>query len=312
MSTSSKSMPSESPQAQSREQSRADKTDPSRALRVCVIGDVDRQEFASVQQLIARDNRLQLFRRFNDIQEAILEPDVVQQAELTIVLQSWSEQFARRDIHHLIGLTFANRLICFCGPWCESDGRNHDLWPDAIRVPARDTLAYWNDVYQDIVSQQEALPPTAAKDEVFANRTPRRLSSSILDTLTSTNAAVIGPDSSLRRTMANLLKSLSIKTAVRGLISVVPYQTIVPVQTPRGPIHVVFHDLDPYGPLVQQSLEACEKMFPDAKLVGVANMPDAGLVSEIADVNLDAVLAKSNLLADMQHWLTQQPLSSNH
>ena len=302
MSTGSKSTPSESP----RSQSRADTLHPSKTIRVCVIGDVDRHEFASVQQLIARDNRLQLFRRFNDIQDAIQEPDVVQQAELTIVLQSWSEQFARRDIHHLIGLTFANRLICFCGAWCESDGRNHDLWPDAIRVPARDALACWNDVYQDIVSQQEALPPTAAKDEVFANRTPRRLSSSVLHTLTSTNAAVIGPDSSLRRTMANLLKSLSIRSAVRGLISVTPYQTIGPVQTPRGPIHVVFHDLDPYGPLMQQSLEACKKMFPEAKLVGVANMPDAGMVSEISDVDLAAVLAKSNLLADMQYWLTQE------
>lgn len=287
-------------------QPRADASNSSEAIKVCVIGDVDRHEFASVQRLIARDNRLRLFRRFNVIQDAIQEPEVVQQAELTIVLQSWSEQFARRDIHHLIGITFANRLICFCGPWCESDGRNHDLWPDAIRVPARDALACWNDVYQDIVSQQVALPPTAAKDEVFASRTPRTLNSSILQKLSSTNAAVIGPDSSLRRTIANLLKSLSIRTAVRGLITVVPYQTIVPVQTPRGPIHVVFHDLDPYGPLVQESLEACEKMFPEAKLVAVANMPDAGLVGEIADLKRDAVLAKSNLLADLQHWLTTQ------
>lgn len=304
MSTGSKAKPSQLPQAQSL----AAKSQSSPAIKVCVIGDVDRREFVFVQQMLARDKRLQLHRRFDDIRDAVQEPEVIQEAELTIVLQSWSEQFARRDIHHLIGLTFSNRLICFCGPWCESDGRNHDLWPDAIRIPAREALACLNDVYQDIVSEQEALPPTAAKDEVFAGRVPSSLHADVLQKLSLTNAAVIGPDPSLRRTMANVLKSISVRTAVRSLITVVPYQTIVPVQTPRGPIHVVFHDLDPYGSLVQQSIEACGQMFPEAKVVGVANMPDAGLVSEIADVNLAAVLAKSNLLADLQQWLTTEQL----
>lgn len=281
----------------------------SRSIKVCVIGDVDRREFVDFQRLLTKDKRLQLHRRFDEIRDAVREPEVIQDAELTIVLQSWSEQFARRDIHHLIGLTFSNRLICFCGPWCESDGRNHDLWPDAIRIPIREASACLNDVCHDIISKADALPPTAAKDEVFAARIPSALNADVLQTLSLTNAVVIGPDASLRRTMANVLKSISVRTAVRNLIPVVPYQTIAPVQTPRGPIHVVFHDLDPFGELVQKSIEACGQMFPDAKVVGLANMPDAGLVSEIADVSVDAVLAKSNLLADMQHWLSTQQQS---
>lgn len=298
MSTGSKSESHRSPQLAQ------DQSSLLKSIKVCVIGEIDRQEFRSFQRLLVNHDQVQLHRRFDDIRDAVQEPDVIQQADLTIVLQSWSEQFARRDVHHLIGLTFSKRLICFCGPWCESDGRNHDLWPDAIRLPAREALACFNEVCLNILSEQDGLPPTAAKDEVFAGRVPTKPAAHVLQKLSLTNAAVIGPDASLRRTMANVLKSISVRTAVRNLITVVPYQTIVPVQTPRGPIHVVFHDLDPYGLLVQQSIEACAEMFPTAKVVGIANMPDAGLVGEIADLKLDAVLAKSNLLADLQHWLT--------
>lgn len=302
MSIGSKSESPESPHSQSV----GDISSSSKAIKVCVIGNIDRREFESIQQVLVQEKQWQLHRRFNDIQEAVKEADVIQQADLTIVLQSWSEQFARRDIHHLIGMTFSKQLICFCGPWCESDGRNHDLWPDAIRLPAREAVACLTKVRVDLVAEKEALPPTAAKDEVFSGRVPANLDSEILQKLALTNAAVIGPDATLRRTMANVLKSISVRTAVRKLITVVPYQTIVPVQTPRGPIHVVFHDLDPYGAHVQQSIEACEQMFPEAKVVGIANMPDAGLVGEIADLNLAGVLAKSNLLADVQHWLATE------
>lgn len=286
----------------------------SEVIKVCIIGDVDRREFQVVQQMFTHHNQWQLHRRFDDIQAAIQEPDVVQEAQLTIVLQSWSEQFVRRQIHHLIGLTFSNRLICFCGPWCESDGRNHDLWPDAIRIPVREASTYLNDVYQAIISKAAGLPPTAAKDEVFADRSSAIVPADALQTQkrSLTNAAVIGPDASLRRTMANVLKSVSVRSAVRGLVPLVPYQTVAPVQTPQGPIHVVFHDLDPYGRMIQQSIEACAQMFPEAKLVGVANMPDAGLVSEIADEQLDTVLAKSNLLADLLHWLKKNRLEEQN
>lgn len=272
-------------------------------ITVCVIGDLYRREFSGVQQRLIDDDRLQIFRRYDSIQQAIAEPDGVQEAQLTIVLQSWSEQFARRDIHHLIGLTFASRLICFGGPWCESDGRNHDLWPDAIRIPLRESSTAFDAAYQQIQQDEEHLPVTAAKDEVFAARVPQEPSPAFVKLFSLQNAAVIGPDTSLRRTVASLLKSIGVRTAVRNLVAVAPYQTIAPVQTPRGPIHLVFHDLDPFGQLIQESLEGCQQMFPDGKIIGLANMPDAGLMAEIADIKLAGVLAKSNLLADLQRWM---------
>lgn len=273
------------------------------SITVCVIGDLHRREFVGVQRRLIDDHRLQVSRRYDSVQQALLEPDGIQEAQLTIVLQSWSEQFARRNIHHLIGLAFANRLICFCGPWCESDGRNHDLWPDAIRIPLRESSTAFDTVYQQITRHEDILPVTAAKDEVFTARAPGPLDSDTLQRFSLQNAAVIGPDASLRRTMANVLKSIGVRSAVRNLVAVTPYQKIAPVQTPRGPIHIVFHDLDPFGQLIQESLAGCRQMFPEAQIVGVANMPDAGLVGEIADVDLAGVLAKSNLLADLQHWL---------
>lgn len=272
-------------------------------IRVGVIGRMQRREFEGVRHSLTQSSTFRVVHRFDRAVQAISEPEALSNCDLIIVLQSWSEQYARSEIHQLIGLAFGQHLICFCGPWCESDGRNFELWPDAVRIPAREATTALKQTAEEILSDGEPLPATAARDEVFAARVPLSPTPSEHSRLPQINAAVIGPDVSLRRTLAGILKSLKVRTAVKGLIRVIPYQTIPRVQTPRGPIHAVFHDLDPYSELVHESLAGCRQMFPEALIAGIANMADAGLKAEIIDEDLDIVLAKSNLMADAQEWL---------
>ena len=80
---------------------------------------------------------------------------------------------------------------------------------------------------------------------------------------------------------------------------------IRPQETPRGPIHVVLHDLDPWGAAVRESLDAARQMFPSAILLGFATMPDAGLMTEIVDADIDGVVPKLDLQHGLQWKLSQ-------
>jgi hypothetical protein len=270
--------------------------------RVALVGPAGRREFRELISWLCEHEDIRVSDEFSDIETALQHPDRLAESQLTVVLQSYSDQYAAPAIDQLIGQTLFQRLLCCYGAWCESDGRNRTQWPDALRVPVRLAQSVIELELPGIGAEADPIPPTAARDEIFAHR--------LIDVPAGTrlrelNAVIIGPDRVIRRTVNATLKELGMRTISLPLIVVNPRTAIRPQETPRGPIHMVLHDLDPYGSAISESLQAARQMFPSAKIFGLATMPDSGLTAEIDDEHLDDVVPKLDLQHGLQWKLTQ-------
>lgn len=276
---------------------------------VILIGNVRRREFSSLATWLCDQTDVRIVGQFATIEDAFEDDGAsLSEADMTIVLQSWSDQFSKRNADRLIGQTLFRRLICCYGAWCESDGRNRDIWPDAHRVPLRlvQRVIEWEVIR--IGRGEPAVPPTSARDEIFAYRLGEPEDWAPLPALVTMNSAIISPDAVLRRTVKMLLRDLGMKSLSLPLIRVNGRQRIKPKETSRGPVHFVIHDLDPWGPLVEESLANARRMFPKAEILGMATMGDAGLTSEIVDEGIQSVIPKLDL-EDGMRWHLQELLA---
>ncbi len=228
---------------------------------------------------------------FNDVRSALDGwDDLAVEPQMTVVLQSWSDESSRPDVNQLIGRTLFRRLLCCFGPWCESDGRNRDVWPAALHVPVRLAESVIAAELHRIESGGPSVPPTSARDEVFAHRMDATTDGRGLSGLQDMNGAVISPDRVFRKTVCSMLGDYGLRSLHLPLVA--SGRRIVPRETLRGPIHLVFHDLDPWGRLAEDSLTAARRMFPSSTVLGIASMPDAGISTEIADAQIDIVIPK--------------------
>ncbi|MEZ6124403.1 MAG: hypothetical protein R3C49_14690 [Planctomycetaceae bacterium] len=264
-----------------------------------VIGNAHRREFGPLAQWLIRHPSIRVIGEHAEIRSAV-EHDP---ADLTIVLQSWSDQYTQKDINLLIGHTLFRRLFCCYGPWCESDGRNRSLWPDAVRIPIRLSESVIEHELKAIRLGQDAIPPTASGDEIFSHRISPVRDVALAERLDRMNGAVVGADRVFRRVLAQTLRSLGLRNAAVPLIRLNNRDDPRPQSTERGPIHFVFHDLDPWGPDVQASLAASHHIFPDAVVVGVATMHDGGLATELADDGPLHIVPKLDPQHGLEWWL---------
>jgi hypothetical protein len=91
-----------------------------------------------------------------------------QPPDLVVVMHDWPDQWSERDIGRLMLAFPLARLVCSYGPWCDSDGRNRDLWPPGSRVPRELTAARVANELRYLNTQAgNILPLTAGRDEVF-------------------------------------------------------------------------------------------------------------------------------------------------
>ncbi len=95
------------------------------------------------------------------LSEEIAPPD------LLIVCLDWPDEWSRQEVNDLITRYPLSRIVCSFGPWCDGDGRNRTIWPEALRVPAA-----WlpNRIGQEINAihgKRAALPVTASRDDRF-------------------------------------------------------------------------------------------------------------------------------------------------
>ena len=115
------------------------------------------------------------------------------------------------------------------------------------------------------------------------------------------NAAVFSPDLVFRKTVCLTLRDYGLRAL--QLPPVTSRRRVIPMETPRGPIHIVFHDLDPWNELTEYSLTAARRMFPAATVLGLASMPDAGISTEIVDARIDAVIPKLDFENGLRWYL---------
>ena len=185
-----------------------------------------------------------------------------QEYTLTLVLQSFSDQFAPQEADRLIGATFFSGLMCCFGLWCEGDGRTRSIWPESVRVPLRDAKQVIQEEFDRLQSGHCLLPPTAARDEIFLYRHTDNSDSS---THGKGDALVISTDRVYRTTFARLLNSVGWNATSAAL-------TLHEPREARQP-HLLVHDLDPQSDAVNRSLHASLRYFPEASPFGLASMP---------------------------------------
>ncbi|MGE3317511.1 MAG: hypothetical protein AB7O26_20550, partial [Planctomycetaceae bacterium] len=87
--------------------------------------------------------------------------------DLLVVVQHAPDEFPRADVAELFRLAPLARWICCYGPWCESDGRNRDLWPPGSRVPFHGFRARLHREVAVLRGERAPLPLTASRDEIF-------------------------------------------------------------------------------------------------------------------------------------------------
>ncbi|HIF00453.1 MAG TPA: hypothetical protein EYG03_29545 [Planctomycetes bacterium] len=263
----------------------------SDVCNVVLIGSASRREFSTLVSWLRQNPATRIVGHFKDIGTSLDGWDILAaDPEMTVVLQSWSDEFSQSDVNHLIGRTLFQRLLCCFGPWCESDGRNRAVWPDALHVSVRLAESVIAAELHRIDSGGPSIPPTLARDEVFAHRMDTTADGQSLSGLQEMIGAVISPDRVFRKTVCSTLRDYGLRSVHLPLIT--SRRRIVPKETPRGPIHLVFHDLDPWGELTEDSLAAARRMFPSSTVLGIASMPDAGISTEIVDAHIDAVIPK--------------------
>ncbi len=229
---------------------------------LALIGDTSSPEFPGLVHQLHQQFPNLTELTFSSISEWERSEASRRQIPLTVVLQSWSDEYSPAEIDRLVGATLFTGLLCCYGAWCEGDGRTHQLWPHSTRIPLRFAHQIIQAKLQRIKAGRPLLPPTAARDEVFLYR-QRHNDTKLPQRRRS--ALIVSPDRVYRSTFAEVMTSCgwqasSVSTDVEALRKV------------RSP-HVIVHDLDPDTAVTAASVEECQSRFPRAQLYGLSNQP---------------------------------------
>lgn len=194
--------------------------------------------------------------------------------DLVVVCQHWPDEYTQAEVQRLFALLPLARWVCCYGLWCESDGRNRDVWPAAVRVPARTTEHRLQREWAVLHNEQPALQPTASRDEIFAFDHPRH------DTATRVSRHTIlvqSPDRPFRKYLQDLL-----------------HATGYPVTgDPDEPgWAVVVCDVDPWRDDIAAALRQFRMRQPSVRIVALTNVGCADFRQSLRDAGADAVLPK--------------------
>lgn len=175
-------------------------------LRILVIGQTAREEARSLQEWIKDTLRPAELLEFADLESvtSLSLPDLV------IVFQSWSDEFPSGQIDRIAQMAPLARWVVCYGAWCESDGRNRDIWPLAIRVPMRSArsriLQEWRLLHGDATS---VMPMSASREEIFANDHSQDFGPVDPDFTDGSSVTIVSPDPEFRKYLGELLAAKS-------------------------------------------------------------------------------------------------------
>ena len=180
-----------------------------RIANIAIIGRDDGSTFRDVLQMLRHHDQIRVISEHQTL-SASLKAGLGQtmSADFVIVLQSCSDEFAQHEINDLIGRCLFGRILCCYGPWCTADGRSHELWPVAFRIPAASAASLVELELQGFQTETAALFPMSAGEEVFVHRS--QFPDDIAPTVRC-RAIVLSDDTELRTTVAGILAALNCK-----------------------------------------------------------------------------------------------------
>jgi hypothetical protein len=199
--------------------------------------------------------------------------------DLAVVFQHWPGEYTAGDADRLLTLLPLARWICVRGAWCESDGRNGTVWPDAICVPARSAAPRIRLERSVLDGTANALPLTASRDENFTfNHLPRHNDSSLVAVGETRKVKVLTNDRELRRVLCDLLTAdgFSVETSL---------------QADSSPAAIVW-DADLISPIHCDELRRLHTAYPHAVIIALSTMAHPEDVEVLLARGADDVVAK--------------------
>ena len=237
-------------------------------VTINLIGYTGRSCFHELTEWLCHDERCQVASEYERIAEAI-DYGVGQQSkpELTLVLQSWPQEFLTSDIDRLLGATIMSSLLCCYGPWCESDGRSSPHWPGSVRVPSRWAVATIQQQVDYLLGGGPALSPLAAPEEAFAVRIGPSGSNTTRWQQRNPSSLIVSHDAAFRRTAVACCRRLAGGSA-SGVNSLNESNPTSDNPLRRSP-DLILIDLDDDYRSMNRLLEFAASKFPDATRIGV-------------------------------------------
>jgi hypothetical protein len=266
-----------------------------------IIGRDDGHTFRDLLYVLRQNDQLHLNAQYLTLSDALTAGlGKTVKADFVVVLQSWSDEFAQPEINELIGRMLFGRILCCYGSWCTADGRSHELWPVAFRVPAASAATLIELELAGFRNETLPLFPMSAGEEVFAHRCrfPDAVGPAI-----RRMAVVVSDDSVLRKTVAGILATLNCETTGLPLTgdaicshlkscSINPDLAIV--------------DLDGTKDDVQSGLDALRSEVRLTTVVGMSVF--AASVGPVA--KLSQVIEKTEMLLQLRRFIRTLPSAS--
>ncbi len=248
---------------------------------VVIISRNNDAAFRDLLLTLRQDSRMRVVAEFQSL-SAALQAGLGQTlaADFVVVLQSYSDEYAQDQINDFIGrLLFSRVMVCY-GPWCTADGRSHELWPVAFRVPVASAAALIELELAGFLTGDQPLFPMSAGEEVFAHRSvfPEVSGNSV-----HRRVMVISDDFQIRSTVTEILNALSCESTSLPMLgsSIRSY-----LNSQHGDIDFVVIDLD--GPASE--VGACLALLAaETQIKSVA-----GMSVFAASLNRDCIFPTGN------------------
>jgi hypothetical protein len=190
--------------------------------------------------------------------------------DLVVVMQDWPDQWSEAEIGGLLRAFPLARLVCSYGPWCDSDGRNRDLWPPGARVPRELTAARLARELQSLETGSSAvLPLTAGRDEVF------EYDCGVCDPIAGVRIAIHSPDRAYREMLESAVQKWG-SSIVAG---------------DANPA-VILWDADPWDAQRQEQLASLVAEHPQSQILALVGFLRDDAVTEILATGARAVVPK--------------------
>ena len=238
---------------------------------ILILGEIDRAEMCPlVTWLKEHVNSARHWVHVHDATSVVGEFAPDEFPDLIVVLQSWSNEFSAREVNSLLAFAPLARIVVCYGAWCESDGRNQNIWPLSVRVPVWAAQSRIEREWQLIQSPGERppLPWSASREEVFAADHPP-----IMRQHDQQMILVDSPDSAYRQYLGERLVE-----AGHAVVREAPT--------------VLMIDVDPWGPSRFAALRALRDQYPRATVLALTNLVQPPLVEELGCLGIDTVLPK--------------------
>ncbi len=238
---------------------------------ILVVGDVSTNEMQQVRSFL---------NSTAEDQKVSCQPDLPYRSryhdpDLIIVCQNWPDEFSVRDVRNSLATFPLSRWVCCYGVWCESDGRNRDIWLHSVRVAARtcfDRLAHEVAV---ITRKSPPLPLTASRDEVFAYDH----TATMIRQHARNRIAIVSPDREFRNWLCDLLSEAG--------------QEVVDFPSSDISPELIIWDTDPVDDdRFPERITEAKRQYPQAEGIALMHMPHVQDAVRLKNAGIRSVICK--------------------